>query len=90
MVVIKSNPRYPKNKMVDASITPDTPNSSFIKGVKFSILKFRSDTPVMKAKMNNLPDVTTLLKAPAASLPNVVIQVQKIKNNTASGDAVIE
>jgi hypothetical protein len=52
--------------------------------------KFKNETAAMKAKIKSFPDVTMLLKAPAVSVPSVVIQVQNKRNKTAKGEQDIE
>ena len=69
MVVIKSKPRYPKNNIVDPSITPMTPFSSLRNGEKYSILKLANETKAMKNNIANFPEVTMLLNFSANSLP---------------------
>ena len=89
IVVIKSNPIYPKNRIVAPSMTPAMPLSSIMNGVKLLDSKLANDTTTMKRRIANFPDVTMLLNFSAVSLPLVVIQVQASRNIAANGDALI-
>lgn len=87
-VVIKSNPMYPKNRMVEASITPANPFSSFKKGSKFFQLKLRNDIAMMKTSIMSFAPVIILLKFPAEDEPLVLIQVQNIRKSTDKGEVL--
>jgi len=69
MVVMKSKPRYPKNKIVEPSITPEKPSSSFKNGLKCFISKFANETRAINANIASLPEVTILLKISANEEP---------------------
>lgn len=71
MVVMKSKPRYPKNNIVEPSITPEKPSSSFKNGLKCFISKFANETSAINVNIASLPEVTMLLKISANEEPCV-------------------